>query len=45
MFDNVDFPWIKSMRHDIPTLGHMLDEAGYYAAYNGKWHLSTELGT
>jgi arylsulfatase len=23
----------------------MLSEAGYYAAYKGKWHLSAELGT
>ena len=45
MFDNLDFPWIDSMRHDIPTLGNMLDEAGYYPAYLGKWHLSSELGT
>ena len=45
MFDNVDFPWIGSMRTEIPTLGHMIGEAGYYAAYNGKWHLSKELGT
>ncbi len=46
MFDNLDFPWIDSMRHDdLPTLGHMLGEAGYYPAYMGKWHLSSELGT
>lgn len=24
----------------VPTLGHMLREQGYYAAYKGKWHLS-----
>ena len=25
----------------MPTLGHMLKEAGYYTAYKGKWHLSS----
>lgn len=24
----------------IPTIGHMLREAGYYTAYKGKWHIS-----
>jgi len=24
----------------VPTLGHMLREQGYYTAYKGKWHLS-----
>ena len=28
----------------LPTVGHMLREAGYYTAYKGKWHLS-EFGT
>jgi len=45
LFDNMDFPWMKNMSHDIPTLGDMFGEAGYYAAYKGKWHLSKELGT
>ncbi|MCC2603487.1 sulfatase-like hydrolase/transferase [Sphingopyxis yananensis] len=25
---------------DIPTLGHMMQDAGYYTCYKGKWHLS-----
>ncbi len=45
LFDNIDVPWTKDLSHDIPTLGDMFGEAGYYAAYKGKWHLSRELGT
>src|SRR5499427_4152809 len=45
MFDNTNFPWINSMSTDIPTLGHMLREAGYYTAYKGKWHLTKEFET
>ena len=42
MFDNVNFPWIKSLDPEIPTVGDMLREVGYYTAYKGKWHMSTE---
>ena len=42
MFDNTNFPWIKSMSTDLPTVGHMLRDAGYYTAYKGKWHLTKE---
>jgi len=45
MFDNTNFPWISSMSTDIPTVGHMLREAGYYTAYKGKWHLTKEFET
>lgn len=45
MFDNTNFPWISSMSTDIRTLGSMLQEAGYYAAYKGKWHLTKEFET
>jgi arylsulfatase len=45
MFDNTNFPWIQSMSTEIPTLGHMLREAGYYTAYKGKWHLTREFET
>ncbi|MBV8145776.1 MAG: sulfatase-like hydrolase/transferase [Gammaproteobacteria bacterium] len=45
MFDNTNFPWIASMSTDIPTVGHMLREAGYYTAYKGKWHLTKEFET
>ena len=36
MFDNTNFPWQQDMSHDIPTLGHMLQKAGYYTTYKGK---------
>ena len=45
LFDNLDFPWSNSLDTEIDTLGNMLGEAGYYAAYKGKWHLSADLGT
>jgi arylsulfatase len=45
MFDNTNFPWIGSMSADLPTLGHLLREAGYYTAYKGKWHLTKEFET
>jgi len=45
MFDNTNFPWISSMSTEIPTIGHMMRDAGYYAAYKGKWHLTKEFET
>ena len=43
MFDNTNFAWIDDMKADpesLPTIGHMMRELGYHAAYKGKWHLS-----
>ena len=45
MFDNTNFPWIASLSTDLPTVGEMLREAGYYTAYKGKWHLTKEFET
>ena len=45
MFDNTNFPWIKSMSPEIRTIGDMLRDAGYYTAYKGKWHLTKEFET
>ena len=45
MFDNTNFPWIASMSTDLPTVGDLLREAGYYSAYKGKWHLTKEFET
>lgn len=40
MYENLDVPWVKDLSPDIPTIGHMLRQAGYYTAYKGKWHLT-----
>lgn len=45
MFDNTNFPWITSMSTELPTVGDMLRDAGYYTAYKGKWHLTKEFET
>lgn len=45
MFDNTNFPWINSMSTEIPTVGDILRDAGYYTAYKGKWHLTKEFET
>ena len=45
VFDNLNFPWANDLSTEIPTLGDMLGEAGYYAAYKGKWHISKDMDT
>lgn len=45
MFENADVPWISKLPDNIPTIGHMLREAGYYTAYKGKWHLNDQFDT
>ena len=45
MFDNTNFPWVDSMSTELPTVGDMLRQAGYYTAYKGKWHLTKEFET
>ena len=38
--DNTNVPLIgRPLNPAIPTLGHMLRDAGFYTAYKGKWHL------
>jgi arylsulfatase A-like enzyme len=43
VFDNMDAPWQPDMSTDVVTIGHRLQQIGYYAAYQGKWHLSANL--
>jgi len=43
MFDNTDFPWVDDMSFDLPTIGHMMRDAGYYTTYQGKWHLNEHI--
>jgi arylsulfatase len=40
MYENLDVPWVRDLSPDVPTIGHMLRQAGYYTAYKGKWHLT-----
>lgn len=40
LWDNTNFAWIGELREDVPTIGHLLREQGYYTAFKGKWHLS-----
>lgn len=40
LWDNTNFAWITKLSEDVPTIGHMLREQGYYTAFKGKWHLS-----
>jgi arylsulfatase A-like enzyme len=38
--DNVIWPMHKELDPAIPTIGHVLRDAGYRSSYIGKWHLS-----
>jgi arylsulfatase A-like enzyme len=40
LWDNTNFAWITELSSDVPTVGHLLREQGYYTAFKGKWHLS-----
>ncbi|MEQ9563614.1 MAG: sulfatase-like hydrolase/transferase [Woeseiaceae bacterium] len=40
MYENLDVPWVRDLSPDVPTIGHMLRDTGYYTAYKGKWHLT-----
>jgi arylsulfatase A-like enzyme len=43
VFDNLNYLWQPDMSTDIKTVGSRLTELGYYAAYQGKWHMSFNL--
>jgi arylsulfatase len=40
LWDNTNFAWIDELSTEVPTIGHLLREQGYYTAFKGKWHLS-----
>ncbi len=46
MWDNTNFAWLVDggLSPDVPTLGTMLREQGYYTSFKGKWHLSPNEG-
>jgi arylsulfatase len=39
-YENTNFAYIQGLSHDVPTIGQMLRDQGYYTAFKGKWHLS-----
>lgn len=39
-YDNDNMPYIRPLDPELKTLGSMMQAAGYYTAYQGKWHLS-----
>ncbi|TDY15497.1 choline-sulfatase [Paraburkholderia sp. BL6665CI2N2] len=43
IYDNAGMPWQKDLSPEIRTVGDMLKDAGYYAAYLGKWHLGADM--
>jgi arylsulfatase A-like enzyme len=45
VFDNMEAPWQRDMSTELATVGHRLQQLGYHAAYQGKWHLSGTLDT
>ena len=42
MLDNTNYQFVNDMPRDLPTVGDMLRQAGYYAAFKGKWHISKD---
>ncbi|GAA0478585.1 MULTISPECIES: sulfatase-like hydrolase/transferase [Tatumella] len=46
MFDNPGFPWMPaSLDPTLGTLGHIMQQLGYYPAYKGKWHLNSQMSS
>ena len=45
VFDNMEAPWQRDMSTEVVTIGHRLQQLGYHATYQGKWHLSGTLHT
>lgn len=40
LWDNTPLPYASDLRRDVPTLGTMMQDAGYVTGYFGKWHLT-----
>jgi arylsulfatase len=40
LWENTPAPYAGGLRGDVPTLGTMMQDAGYRTAYFGKWHLT-----
>ena len=42
MLDNTNYAFVNDMSRELPTVGDMLRQAGYYTAFKGKWHISED---
>jgi len=40
VYENVPIPFAHDLYPSVPTLGTMMQDAGYETAYFGKWHLT-----
>lgn len=40
LWDNTNFAYIEEFSSEVPTIGHLMRQQGYYTAFKGKWHLS-----
>jgi arylsulfatase A-like enzyme len=40
VWENTPLPFAGALRKDIPTVGHLFQEAGYATGYFGKWHMT-----
>lgn len=40
VWDNTNFAWGAGLSPEVPTLGHLMREQGYYTAFKGKWHVA-----
>ncbi|MEM1414600.1 MAG: sulfatase-like hydrolase/transferase [Myxococcota bacterium] len=40
LWENVPVPMARDLSKALPTLGTMMEDAGYRVGYAGKWHLS-----
>lgn len=45
VYENVPVPLAHDLYPSVPTLGTMMQDAGYETAYFGKWHLTSLPGT
>ena len=43
VWDNCSMPWQKDLPKHLPTIGTMMQQAGYHAVFLGIWHLSISM--
>ena len=40
VWENTPLPYSEGLRRDVPTLGSVFQDGGYFTGYVGKWHLT-----